>query len=99
MNDGFRPGFRACDRKRRVLGVRGVRYFAARAPAAMITKSAKPIIAHQAMLSVSSCDLRTSHMTQTPFRRLLELRRARVCLDDYANGACLAMRGSTPNGA
>lgn len=45
------------------------RYFAARAPAAMITKSAKPIIAHQAMLSVSLCHLRTSHMTQTPFRR------------------------------
>jgi hypothetical protein len=44
-------------------------YFAARAPAAMITKIAKPIIAHQAMLSVSLCHLRTSHMTQTPFRR------------------------------
>jgi hypothetical protein len=43
------------------------RYFAARAPAAMITKSAKPIIAHQAMLSVSLCHLRTSHMTQNPF--------------------------------
>jgi hypothetical protein len=35
----------------------------------MITKIAKPIIAHQAMLSVSLCHLRTSHMTQTPFRR------------------------------
>ena len=44
-------------------------YFAARAPAAMITKIAKPIIAHQAMLSVSLCHLRTSHMTQTPFSR------------------------------
>ena len=44
-------------------GQRPERYFLpARLPAAMITKSANPINAHHATLSVPSCHLRTSHM-------------------------------------
>ena len=41
-------------------------YFAARAPAAMTTRSAKAINAHQAMLSVSLCHLRMSHIAAEP---------------------------------
>lgn len=38
-------------------------FFAARLPAAMITKITKAINAHQATLSVSCCHFRTSHMS------------------------------------
>jgi hypothetical protein len=46
-------------------------YFAARAPVAMTTRSAKAINAHQAMLSVSLCHFKMSHIAAEPWRRLI----------------------------
>jgi hypothetical protein len=40
-------------------------FLAAWLPAAMITNNAKAISAHQAMLSVSFCHFRTSHMSSS----------------------------------
>jgi hypothetical protein len=47
-------------------GARAAYLFAARLPAAMNTKTATATSAHQAMLSVSCCHFRTSHMPGTP---------------------------------